>query len=52
MVKEFNLKGHHYELIPIEGSSDYSIIKDGRQAKQISEEQAKKATVDAPNYFK
>lgn len=44
MVKEFNYKGHHYKVVPIEGSEDYTIIKDGRNPRRVKREIAVRAT--------
>lgn len=38
MVKEFNYKGHHYKVVPVEGSEDCVIIKDGKETRRISKE--------------
>ena len=35
MPKEFYYKGHHYKVVPIEGSSDHFIIKDGRKTRRV-----------------
>lgn len=42
-MKEFYYKGHHYKVVPIEGSEDYTIIKDGRTTRTISKDVAIKA---------
>lgn len=43
MIKEFNYKGHHFKVVGIENSTDYIIIRDGRQTRRVKEEIAKKA---------
>lgn len=42
-MREFYYGGHHYKVVQIEGSTDYNIIRDGRQARRVKEEIAKKA---------
>lgn len=43
MIKEFNYKGHHFRVVGIENSTDYIIIRDGRQTRRVKEEIADKA---------
>lgn len=43
MVKQFNYKGHHYKVVPVENSDEYSIIKDGRTSRRIKKEIAENA---------
>ena len=43
MVKEFLSNGHHYQVVGIENSTDYIIIKDGRKTRRVKEEIAQKA---------
>lgn len=43
MTNEFTYKGHTYQVVPIENSTDCTIIKDGRQSRRVSEEIADKA---------
>lgn len=42
-MNKFYYKGHHYEVVKIEGSADYNIIKDGRQTRKVKHEIAIKA---------
>lgn len=34
----FNHNGHHYHLVKVEGSDDYSVIRDNRNVRRISKE--------------
>lgn len=43
MTNEFYYKGHHYKVVQIEGSDDYSIIKDGRFTRRVKKEIAARA---------
>ena len=43
MIKEFNYKGHHFKVVAVENSTDYIIIRDGRQTRRVKEEIADKA---------
>ena len=43
MIKEFNYKGHHFKVVGIENSTDYIIIRDGRQTRRVGKEIAQKA---------
>ena len=52
MTKEFYYKGHHFEVVPIEGSTDHTIIKDGRQSRRVSEGIAKCAMQNVDKLFK
>ena len=51
MIKEFYLKGHHYKLVPIEGSSDYMFIKDGTKTVRVSKEIAERGQENASIIF-
>ena len=42
-MKEFYFNGHHYKVVQIEGSTDCSIIKDGKFTRRIKKEIAKNA---------
>lgn len=52
MVNEFFYKGHHYKLVPIENSEDYTIVKDGRFARRVKKEIAEKAMQNVDKLFK
>ena len=52
MVKNFLYKGHHFELVKIETSTDYLIIRDGRQTRRVKEEIAKNAIENVDKLFK
>lgn len=42
-MKEFYYNGHHYKVVQIEGSDDYSIIKDGKFTRRVKKEIAQRA---------
>lgn len=42
-MKEFYLGGHHYKVVQIEDSTDYSIIKDGKFTRRVKKEIAQRA---------
>lgn len=52
MVNEFFYKGHHYKLVPIENSEDYTIVKDGRFARRVKKEIAANAMQNVDKLFK
>lgn len=52
MKKEFYLKGHHYKVTPIEGSTDCTIVKDGRFTRRVSENIARNAMTYVDKLFK
>jgi len=52
MVKKFMYKGHQFELVKIENSTDYLIIRDGRQTRRLKEEIAKNAIENVDKLFK
>lgn len=52
MVREFNYKGHHYKVVPIEGSNDFTIIRDGRMPRRVCKEIAEKAIENVERLFK
>lgn len=44
MIKEFNYKGHHFKVVPIENNTDeFIIIKDGRKTRRVKREIAARA---------
>ena len=43
MIKEFLFNGNHYKVVKVENSTDYLIIKNGRQTRRVKEEIANKA---------
>ena len=45
-------KGHQFELVKIENSTDYLIIRDGRQTRRVKEEIAKNAIENVDKLFK
>lgn len=51
-MKAFDLNGHHYEVVSIEGSTDFNIIKDGRQSRRVKKEIADKAIEYVDKLFK
>lgn len=52
MISEFYFKGHHYKVTPVETSTDYIIIRDGRQTRRVKEEIAQKAVEYVDKLFK
>ena len=52
MVNEFYFKGHHYQVTPIEGCSDFTIVKDGKFARRIKKEIADNAMQNVDKLFK
>lgn len=38
MIREFNYNGHYYKVVAIENSTDYIIIRDGRQTRRVCKE--------------
>ena len=52
MVKKFLYRGHQFELVKVENSSDYLIIRDGRQTRRVKEEIAKNAIENVERLFK
>jgi len=52
MVNEFYFKGHHYQVTPIEGCDDFTIVKDGKFARRVKKEIAEKAMENADRLFK
>lgn len=51
-MNEFIYKGHNYKVVPIEGSSDFTIVKDGRTSRRISKEIADNAIEYVERLFK
>jgi hypothetical protein len=52
MKKEFYYKGHHFEVVTIEGSTDHTIIKDGRLQRTVSKYIAENAIQFVDKLFK
>ena len=52
MIKGFYYKGHYYNVVPIEGSTDHTIIKDGRQQRRVKKEIAENAIQYVDKLFK
>ena len=52
MVKKFLYKGHQFELVRVENSTDYLIIRDGRQTRRVKQEIAKNAIENVDKLFK
>lgn len=52
MTNEFNYKGHRYNVVPVEGSEDFSIIKDGRFTRRVKKEIAANAIEYVDKLFK
>lgn len=51
MTNKFYYKGHHYQVVPIEGSSDYVIIKDGRESRRVDSNTANMAMQHVDKLF-
>lgn len=51
-MNEFEHKGHRYKVVPIEGSTDYTIVQDGRRSRRVSKEIADKAIEYVDKLFK
>ena len=51
MTKEFYFKGHHYKVVPIENSTDYVIIRDGRNTRRVGQEIAARAIENVDKIF-
>ena len=51
-AKEFTLNGHKYNVVPIDGSEDYSIIRDNRKVRRVKKEIADKAIEYVDKLFK
>ena len=52
MVKKFIYRGHQFELVKVENSTDYLIIRDGRQTRRVKQEIAEKAIENVDKLFK
>lgn len=52
MVKKFLYRGHQFELVRVENSTDYLIIRDGRQTRRVKQEIAEKAIENVDKLFK
>ena len=53
MIKEFNNKGHHFKVIPIENNpEEFIIIKDGRKTKRVKRDIAANAVDHVDELFK
>lgn len=52
MVTKFLYRGHQFELVKVENSTDYLIIRDGRQTRRVKQEIAEKAIENVDNLFK
>lgn len=51
MKGEFYKNGHHYKVTKIEGSDDYTIVKDGRWAARVDKETARLAVEKVERLF-
>ena len=51
MVKKFLYRGHQFELVKVENSTDYLIIRDGRQTRRVKQEIAEKAIENVDKLF-
>ena len=51
MVKKFLYRGHQFELVQVENSTDYLIIRDGRQTRRVKQEIAEKAIENVDKLF-
>lgn len=52
MVKKFLYRGHQFELVKVENSTDYLIIRDGRKTRRVKQEIAEKAIENVDKLFK
>ena len=52
MVKKFLYRGHQFELVKVENSTDYLIIRDGLQTRRVKEEIAENAIENVDKLFK
>ena len=52
MISEFYFKGHHFKVTPVETSTDYIIIRDGRQTRRVCKEIGEKAIENVDKLFK
>ena len=52
MVKKFLYRGHQFELVKVENSTDYLVIRDGRQTRRVKQEIAEKAIENVDKLFK
>ena len=52
MVKKFLYRGHQFELVKVENSTDYLIIRDGRKTRRVKQEIAEKAMENVDKLFK
>lgn len=52
MIKQFFLKGHHYKVVAVEGSTDYLITKDGSQTIRVNQSVAMNAVKNVETLFK
>jgi len=43
MITKFFYKGHDFQVVKVENSTDHLIIRDGRQTRRVKEEIASKA---------
>lgn len=53
MVREFNYRGHDFNVVPIEGNAEeFIIIRDGRQTCRVKKEIAANAMQNVDKLFK
>ncbi len=52
MIKQFFLKGHHYKVEAVDGSTDCLIIRDGEQTIRVNESVARNAAKNVERLFK
>lgn len=52
IVREFDYRGHHYLVVPIEGSDEFSITRDGLKARKVKREVAEQPMQYVEKLFK
>lgn len=52
MVTKFYYKGHNIEVVPVENSTDYCIIRDGRETRRVCKEIGERAMQNIDKLFK
>lgn len=51
-IEKKEVNGHQFELVKVENSTDYLIIRDGRQTRRVKQEIAEKAIENVDKLFK
>lgn len=52
IVREFDYRGHHYLVVPIEGCDEFSITRDGLKARKVKREVAEQPMQYVEKLFK